>query len=172
VPSAAAAPYLNTLAAECRSDKLLKDSNGFHSMIRQRTLNNTIRASGVGMHTGDKVYLTLHPAEPDTGIVFVRTDLDPCVEIPAQAKNVGDTMLSTTLLNGNVRVSTVEHLLSALAGLGIDNARVDVSAAEIPIMDGSAAPFVFFNAVRRYPRAGRCEEVCPCEKNGDRRARG
>jgi len=143
VSSAAAASDLNTLAAEGRSDKLRRDPNGFHSMIRQRTLNNTIRASGVGMHTGDKVYLTLHPAEPDTGIVFVRTDLEPCVEVRAQAENVGDTMLSTTLLNGDVRVSTVEHLLSALAGLGIDNARVDVSAAEIPIMDGSAAPFVF-----------------------------
>ena len=143
-------------------------------MIRQRTLDNTIRASGVGMHTGDKVYLTLHPAEPDTGIVFVRTDLEPCVEVRAQAKNVGDTMLSTTLLNGDVRVSTVEHLLSALAGLGIDNARVDVSAAEIPIMDGSAAPFVFLvqsagireqDAAKKFVRVKRTVTV---EQDGKR----
>ena len=112
-------------------------------MIRQRTLKNVIRATGVGLHTGDKVYLTLHPAEPDTGIIFRRTDLDPVVEIIAKAENVGDTTMSTTLVNGDVRVSTVEHLLSALAGLGIDNIIIDVSAAEIPIMDGSAGPFVF-----------------------------
>lgn len=97
----------------------------------------------MGLHTGDKVYLTLHPSDPDTGIVFRRTDLDPMVEIVAKAENVGDTTMSTTLVNGDVRVSTVEHLLSALAGLGIDNIMIDVSAAEIPIMDGSAGPFVF-----------------------------
>ena len=112
-------------------------------MIKQRTLRNSIHATGVGLHTGDKIYLTLHPAEPDTGILFRRVDLDPVVEIPARAENVGDTTLSTTLMIGDVRVSTVEHLLSALAGLGIDNIVIDVSAPEIPIMDGSAAPFVF-----------------------------
>ncbi len=112
-------------------------------MIRQRTLKNTIRATGVGLHSGEKVYLTLRPAEPDTGIRFRRTDLDPPVEIQACAKNVGDTTLSTTLMSGAARVATVEHLLSALAGLGIDNALIEVTAAEVPIMDGSAGPFVF-----------------------------
>lgn len=112
-------------------------------MIRQRTLNNMIRATGVGLHTGEKVYLTLHPAPVNTGIVFRRTDLDPVVEIQAKAENVGETTLSTTLMNGDVRVSTVEHLLSAMAGLGIDNAIIDVTAPEVPIMDGSAGPFVF-----------------------------
>ena len=94
-------------------------------LIRQRTLKNTIRATGVGLHTGEKVYLTLRPAEPDTGICFRRTDLEPPVDIQASAHNVGDTTLSTTLVKGDVRVSTVEHLLSALAGLGIDNAIID-----------------------------------------------
>jgi len=112
-------------------------------MIRQRTLNNMIRATGVGLHTGEKVYLTLHPAPVNTGIIFRRTDLDPVVEIHAKAENVGETTLSTTLMNGDVRVSTVEHLLSAMAGLGIDNAIIDVTAPEVPIMDGSAGPFVF-----------------------------
>jgi len=112
-------------------------------MIKQRTLRNSIRATGVGLHSGQKVYLTLRPAPVNNGIVFRRVDLDPVVEIAAKAKNVGDTTLSTTLCNGDVRVSTVEHLLSAMAGLGIDNAYVDMSAAEVPIMDGSAGPFVF-----------------------------
>jgi len=112
-------------------------------MIKQRTLRNAIRATGVGLHSGEKVYLTLLPAPVDTGVVFRRTDLDPVVEISARAENVGDTTLSTTLLKGDVRVSTVEHLLSAMAGLGIDNAYVELSAAEVPIMDGSAGPFVF-----------------------------
>ena len=112
-------------------------------MIRQRTLRNSIRATGVGLHTGKKVYLTLRPAPVDTGIVFRRVDLDPVVEIPAHAKNVGDTTLSTTLVKGDVRISTVEHLLSAMAGLGIDNAYVEMNASEVPIMDGSAGPFVF-----------------------------
>lgn len=112
-------------------------------MIRQRTLRNAIRATGVGLHTGDKVYLTLKPAPVDTGIVFRRTDLNPPVDVIARAENVGDTTLSTTLMNGDVRVSTVEHLLSAMAGLGIDNAIVELSAPEVPIMDGSAGPFVF-----------------------------
>ena len=113
------------------------------AMIRQRTLKNIIRATGVGLHTGEKVYLTLRPAAPNTGIVFRRVDLDEPVEIEAKAENVGDTTLSTTLIKDGVRISTVEHLLSALAGLGIDNLYVDVSAPEVPIMDGSAGPFVF-----------------------------
>ena len=112
-------------------------------MIRQRTLRNSIRATGVGLHSGKKVYLTLRPAAVNTGIVFRRVDLDPLVEIPATAENVGDTTLSTTLVKDGVRISTVEHLLSAMAGLGIDNAYVEMSAAEVPIMDGSAGPFVF-----------------------------
>ncbi len=112
-------------------------------MLGQRTLKNTIRASGVGLHTGTKVLMTLRPAAVDTGIVFRRTDLDPPMDIPAHAENVGDTQLGTTLIKGDARVSTVEHLLSAFAGLGIDNAIVDVSAPEVPIMDGSAGPFVF-----------------------------
>ncbi|MCK5727833.1 MAG: UDP-3-O-acyl-N-acetylglucosamine deacetylase [Methylococcales bacterium] len=112
-------------------------------MIRQQTLKNTIRATGVGLHTGDKVYLTLHPAEVGTGIRFRRTDLDQPVTIQATPENVGETMLSTTLVQGNIKISTIEHLLSALAGLGIDNAIIDVSSAEVPIMDGSAGPFVF-----------------------------
>jgi UDP-3-O-[3-hydroxymyristoyl] N-acetylglucosamine deacetylase len=115
----------------------------FGDMIKQRTLKNAIRATGVGLHTGEKVYLTLRPAAPDVGIVFRRVDLDPPVEIRADPHNVGDTVLSTTLVRDGVRISTVEHLLSALAGLGIDNAYVDVSAPEVPIMDGSAGPFVF-----------------------------
>ncbi len=133
-------------------------------MIRQRTLKNVIRATGVGLHTGDKVYLTLRPAPVDAGIIFRRVDLDPPVEVPAKAENVGDTTLSSTLSLGDVRISTVEHLLSALAGLGIDNAYVDLSAAEVPIMDGSAGPFVFLvqsagieeqNAPKRFIRIKR-----------------
>jgi UDP-3-O-[3-hydroxymyristoyl] N-acetylglucosamine deacetylase len=112
-------------------------------MIKQRTLKNIIRATGVGLHTGEKVYVTLRPAAPDTGIVFRRIDLDPPVEIKAKPENVGDTRLSTTLLKDGVRISTIEHLLSAFAGLGIDNAYIDLSAPEVPIMDGSAGPFVF-----------------------------
>jgi UDP-3-O-[3-hydroxymyristoyl] N-acetylglucosamine deacetylase len=112
-------------------------------MIKQRTLKNVIRATGVGLHTGQKVLVTLRPAAAHTGITFRRVDIDPPVEIPARAENVGDTQLSTSLAKGDVTISTVEHLLSAFAGLGIDNAYVDVSAAEVPIMDGSAGPFVF-----------------------------
>lgn len=112
-------------------------------MIRQRTLKNVIRATGVGLHTGEKVYLTVRPAPVDAGIVFRRVDLDPVVDIPARAANVGETTLSSTLVNDGVKVGTVEHLLSAMAGLGIDNACVEVSAPEVPIMDGSAGPFVF-----------------------------
>ncbi|KZY67442.1 UDP-3-O-acyl-N-acetylglucosamine deacetylase, partial [Oleiphilus sp. HI0066] len=112
-------------------------------MIRQRTLKNTIRATGVGLHSGKKVYLTLKPAPIDSGIVFIRTDLEPNVEIVARAENVGETMLSTTLVKNGVKVATVEHLLSAMAGLGIDNCRIELSSEEVPIMDGSAGPFVF-----------------------------
>ena len=112
-------------------------------MIKQRTLKNTIRATGVGLHTGQKIYLTLHPADIDTGIIFRRVDLNPPVEIKATAHNVGETTLSTCLIAGDVRVSTVEHILSAMAGLGIDNAVVELDAPEVPIMDGSAGPFVF-----------------------------
>ncbi len=112
-------------------------------MIKQRTLKNTIRATGVGLHSGDKVYLTLHPADINTGIRFRRVDLEEAVTIEATPENVGETMLSTTLVKDGIKVATIEHLLSALAGLGIDNALVDVTAAEVPIMDGSAGPFVF-----------------------------
>jgi UDP-3-O-[3-hydroxymyristoyl] N-acetylglucosamine deacetylase len=112
-------------------------------MIKQRTLKNVIRATGVGIHTGEKVYMTLRPAAVDTGIVFRRVDLPQPVELKACCECVGDTSLSTTLVCDGVRVATIEHLLSALAGLGIDNAYVDLSAAEVPIMDGSAGPFVF-----------------------------
>lgn len=112
-------------------------------MFKQRTLKNAIRATGVGLHTGEKIYLTLLPAAPDTGITYRRVDLDPPVEIQAKAHNVGETTLSTTLVQGDVKVSTIEHLMSAFAGLGIDNAIVEVSAGEVPIMDGSAGPFVF-----------------------------
>ncbi|MBL3528830.1 MAG: UDP-3-O-acyl-N-acetylglucosamine deacetylase [gamma proteobacterium endosymbiont of Lamellibrachia anaximandri] len=144
-------------------------------MIRQRTLKNVIRATGVGLHTGQKVYLTLRPAAPDTGIVFRRVDLDPAVEIRACPENVGDTRLSTTLMQHGVRISTVEHLLSALAGLGIDNAYVDVSAPEVPIMDGSAGPFVFLlqsagveeqNAAKRFIKIKHKVVV----EDGDKRA--
>src|SRR6202522_1807176 len=112
-------------------------------MLNQRTLKNSIRATGVGLHTGKKVLMTLRPAAPDTGIVFRRTDLASPVDIKAHAQNVGDTMMGTTLQSGEARISTVEHLLSAFAGLGIDNALVEVTAGEVPIMDGSAGPFVF-----------------------------
>ncbi len=133
-------------------------------MIRQRTLKNVIRATGVGLHTGEKVYLTLRPAAVNTGIVFRRVDLEDPVEINACPDNVGDTRLSTTLEQNGAKVSTVEHLLSAFAGLGIDNAYVDVSAPEVPIMDGSAGPFVFLiqsagveeqNAPKRFIRIKR-----------------
>lgn len=112
-------------------------------MSKQRTLKNTIRAMGVGLHTGVKVVLTLKPAGINEGIKFRRVDLDPVVTIDASTHNVGDTTLSTTLIKEGVRVATVEHLLSAMAGLGIDNAIIELSAPEVPIMDGSAGPFVF-----------------------------
>jgi UDP-3-O-[3-hydroxymyristoyl] N-acetylglucosamine deacetylase len=112
-------------------------------MLGQRTLRNSIRATGVGLHTGKKIMMTLKPAPPDSGICFRRVDLPQPVDIPARAENVGDTTLGTTLVHGEARISTVEHLLSAFAGLGVDNAVVEVTAAEVPIMDGSAGPFVF-----------------------------
>jgi UDP-3-O-[3-hydroxymyristoyl] N-acetylglucosamine deacetylase len=112
-------------------------------MIQQRTLRNLVRATGVGLHTGEKVELTLKPAAPDTGIVFRRTDLPVPVDIPASPYVVKDTRLSSCIENEGARISTVEHLMSALAGLGIDNVYAEVTAGEIPIMDGSAGPFVF-----------------------------
>jgi UDP-3-O-[3-hydroxymyristoyl] N-acetylglucosamine deacetylase len=145
-------------------------------MIRQRTLKNVIHATGVGLHTGEKVYLTLRPAPANTGIVFCRVDLDPPVQIKASLENVGETRLSTTLMRGQTRISTVEHLLSAMAGLGIDNAYVDLSAPEVPIMDGSAGPFVFLiqsagieeqNASKRFIRIKRVVQV----EDGDKIAR-
>lgn len=145
-------------------------------MIRQRTLKNIIRATGIGLHTGQKIYLTLRPAPVDAGIIFRRVDLSEPVEIEAKPENVGDTRLSTTLVKGDVRVSTVEHLLSALAGLGIDNVYIELSAAEVPIMDGSAGPFVFLvqsagieeqNAPKRFIRIKQPVIV----KDGDKWAR-
>ncbi|MBM4234164.1 MAG: UDP-3-O-acyl-N-acetylglucosamine deacetylase [Gammaproteobacteria bacterium] len=112
-------------------------------MVGQRTLKNVIRASGVGLHSGKHALVTIRPAAPDTGIVFRRTDLAVAVDLPARADNVGETTLGTSLVKDDVRVSTIEHLLSAFAGLGIDNALVEVSGPEVPIMDGSAGPFVF-----------------------------
>ncbi len=128
---------------------------------KQRTLKNIISATGIGLHTGEKVYMTLRPAAPNTGIVFRRVDLDQPVEIPARPEYVGDTQLSTSLLKQDVRIATVEHILSAFAGLGIDNAYVDLTAPEVPIMDGSASPFVFLimsagiveqNAAKKFVR--------------------
>jgi UDP-3-O-[3-hydroxymyristoyl] N-acetylglucosamine deacetylase len=145
-------------------------------MLRQRTLKNVIRATGVGLHTGEKIALTLRPAAPNTGIVFRRVDLPTPVEIKATPFNVGDTRLSTTLVGDGARVATVEHILSAFAGLGIDNAYVDVAAAEVPIMDGSAAPFIFLiqsagieeqNRPKRFIRVKRPIEV----RDGDKFAR-
>jgi UDP-3-O-[3-hydroxymyristoyl] N-acetylglucosamine deacetylase len=130
-------------------------------MIKQRTPKKVIQATGVGLHSGEKVLLTLRPAPINTGIIFRRTDLSPIVEIPASYEHVSDTMLCTSLQHQGAKVATVEHLLSALAGLGIDNAYIDVNAPEIPIMDGSAAPFVFLiqsagiseqNAPKRFIR--------------------
>ena len=112
-------------------------------MINQRTLKNAIRATGVGLHTGEKVYLTLRPAPVNKGIVFIRVDVEPAVEISALTENVGDTTLATTIMRDGCRVSTIEHLMGAFSGLGIDNAYVEVSGPEMPIMDGSAATFVF-----------------------------
>lgn len=142
-------------------------------MVKQRTLKNLIRATGVGVHTGDKIYLTLRPAPANSGIIFRRIDLNPAVEIPALTQNIGDTRLSSCLTKGQVRISTIEHLMSAFAGLGIDNVYVDVSAPEVPIMDGSAGPFVFLiqsagieeqNAPKRFLKIKRKVKV----KDGDK----
>lgn len=142
-------------------------------MIQQRTLKNTIRATGVGLHSGEKVYLKLKPAPVNSGIVFRRVDLDPIVDIPANAVSVGETTLSTTLVKDHAKVDTVEHLLSAMAGLGIDNAIVELSAQEVPIMDGSSGPFVFLiqsaglaeqDAPKRFIRIKRKVEV----RDGDK----
>jgi len=112
-------------------------------MINQRTIKNSIKATGIGLHTGKKITLSLNPAPAETGIIFTRTDLDNKINIKACPENVGDTTLSTTLILNNIKVSTVEHLLSAIAGLGIDNLFVNLDGPEVPIMDGSAGPFVF-----------------------------
>ena len=145
-------------------------------MLRQRTLKNLIRATGVGLHSGEKVFLTMRPAPVDTGIVFRRIDLEPVVEIPADANLVSETVLCTGLSRGDAKVQTVEHLLSALAGLGIDNAYVELTAPEVPIMDGSAGPFVFLlqsagieeqHAPKRFIRIKRVVEV----REGDKVAR-
>jgi UDP-3-O-[3-hydroxymyristoyl] N-acetylglucosamine deacetylase len=142
-------------------------------MIRQRTLKNVIKATGITLHGGERAELVLRPAPINSGIRFIRTDLYPTVEIPALAENVGDTMLSTSLVKNNVKVATVEHLLSAFAGLGIDNAYVDVNAPEIPIMDGSAGPFVFMiqsagieeqNAYKKFIRVKRKIKVTDGDK--------
>lgn len=125
-------------------------------MLRQRTVKQAIRASGIGLHSGAKIYLTLKPGPVDSGVVFRRTDLDPPVDLPAQALMVKDTTMATSLVQGDVKLSTIEHLMSALAGLGIDNAVVEVTAAEIPIMDGSAGPFVFL-----IQAAGIVEQAAP-----------
>jgi len=125
-------------------------------MIRQRTIRETVSTTGVGLHCGTCVVLTLHPAPVDTGIVFRRVDIDPPVELPANAMGVGDTRMASVLEKEGVRVSTVEHLMSACAGLGIDNLVIDLTAEEIPIMDGSAASFVFL-----LQQAGCVEQSAP-----------
>ncbi|MFA7293639.1 MAG: UDP-3-O-acyl-N-acetylglucosamine deacetylase [Rhodocyclaceae bacterium] len=112
-------------------------------MLKQRTLKSLIRATGVGLHSGERVTMVLRPAAPDTGIVFRRIDLDPVIDLPASALAVGDTRMCSCLEREGAKVGTIEHLMSAFAGLGIDNAWVDLDAAEVPILDGSAAPFVF-----------------------------
>ena len=133
-------------------------------MLRQRTLKNSIQATGIGLHSGRKVYMTIRPAAENTGIVFRRLDLEPPVDVLADADCVGETTLGTSLVQGDTSVATVEHLMAAMAGLGIDNAYVDLSAPEVPIMDGSAAPFVFLlqsggiaeqNAPKRFIRIKR-----------------
>jgi UDP-3-O-[3-hydroxymyristoyl] N-acetylglucosamine deacetylase len=145
-------------------------------MLRQRTLKSLVSATGVGLHSGRKVNLVLRPAAPDTGVVFRRVDLDPPVDIPARASAVGDTRMASCLEVEGVKIGTVEHLMSALAGLGIDNVYVDVDAPEIPIMDGSAATFVFLlqsagieeqPAAKRFLRVKKPVEV----RDGDKWAR-
>jgi UDP-3-O-[3-hydroxymyristoyl] N-acetylglucosamine deacetylase len=140
----------------------------FVTMLRQRTLKRTARSVGIGLHSGTKVQLVLRPAAADTGIVFRRVDLDPPIDIAASALAVGDTRMASTVERAGARVATVEHLMSALAGLGIDNCYVDVDAPEIPIMDGSAASFVFLlqsagieeqNAPKRFVRVLKTVEI-------------
>lgn len=143
-------------------------------MIKQRTLKNVIRATGVGLHSGEKVFMTLRPAAPDTGIIFRRIDLPSPVEVKAQAHLVGQTQLCTVLVDENkVKIKTTEHLLAALAGLGIDNAYIDLSSEEVPIMDGSAGPFVFLiqsagieeqNVAKRFIRILKTIEVTDGDK--------
>ena len=145
-------------------------------MLRQRTLKSLVSASGVGLHTGAKVRLTLRPAPADTGVVFRRVDLAQPVDIPARADLVGEARLASTLVQGEVKIHTVEHLMSALAGLGVDNVYADLDAPEVPIMDGSASPFVLLlqqagleeqGAPKRFIRVMRPVEV----KEGDKWAR-
>tara|TARA_B100000768_G_scaffold23759_1_gene21450 strand:- start:2403 stop:3320 length:918 start_codon:yes stop_codon:yes gene_type:complete len=112
-------------------------------MLKQRTLRNAIKATGIGLHTGIKVNMELVPAEVNSGIRFIRTDIDSSIEIPALAEYVGETSMSTTLVKDGIKVHTIEHLLSAIAGLGIDNCIIKLDGCEVPIMDGSAGPFVF-----------------------------
>ena len=145
-------------------------------MIRQRTIKSAIKSTGVGLHTGRKVVMTLRPAQPDTGVVFRRIDLERPVDIRADARAVTDTRLCSALEGGGAKVATVEHLMSALAGLGIDNLYVDLAGPEVPIMDGSAGPFVFLlqsagieeqRAPKRFFRIRRPVEV----RDGDKWAR-
>ena len=149
-------------------------------MLKQRTLKSVIRASGVGLHSGVKVNMVLRPAAPDTGIVFRRVDLDPVVDLPASALAVGDTRMCSCLERDGAKVGTIEHLMSALAGLGVDNAYVDLDAAEVPILDGSASPFVFLiqsagieeqPAAKKFIRVKRRIEVRESDRSGDKWAR-
>jgi len=142
-------------------------------MLKQRTLKTLISATGVGLHSGAKVTIALRPAPAGTGIVFRRVDLDPPVDLRADPFAVGDTRLASCLEKDGVKIATVEHLMSALAGLGIDNLYVDVDAAELPIMDGSAAPFVFLlqsagiaeqNAAKRFLRVKKAVQVADGDK--------
>lgn len=149
-------------------------------MLKQRTLKTLIRAAGVGLHSGVKVNMALRPAAPDTGIVFRRTDLDPVVDLHASALMVGDTRMCSCLECDGAKVGTIEHLMSAFAGLGIDNAFVDLDAAEVPILDGSAAPFVFLiqsagieeqSVAKKFIRVKRPIEVRESDPSGDKWAR-
>ena len=149
-------------------------------MLKQRTLKSVIRASGVGLHSGVKVNMVLRPAAPDTGIIFRRVDLDPVVDLPASALAVGDTRMCSCLERDGAKVGTIEHLMSALAGLGVDNAYVDLDAAEVPILDGSASPFVFLiqsagieeqPAAKKFIRVKRRIEVRESDRSGDKWAR-
>ena len=149
-------------------------------MLKQRTLKSVIRASGVGLHSGVKVNMILRPAAPNTGIVFRRVDLEPVVDLPASALGVGDTRMCSCLERDGVKVGTIEHLMSALAGLGVDNAYVDLDAAEVPILDGSASPFVFLiqsagieeqPVAKKFIRVKRRIEVRESDRSGEKWAR-